>query len=517
MIHPARFGSPGRIIGGGRIFDGTDVTEGPGYVAIAGDRIIEVGAGDGRDKASSTTDYRYYPGALLSPAFHDNHTFLTGTLTDEAGIDLSTDRTVSDMLGHLGKDRASARHGEVVVGRGWRGAPTLPSTAAQAELEEVSGAVPTVLLGPDGSAAWLNAAAQNRYGIDRTFPNNEAKALFYRDLAQDDALVETTFRRAAKALASRGVVSVKDIGFDDYLGVLGTLGRLQQSGDFDLRVHFSFQPVTQAPDVEALLAVQATYVAEQLRFHGVKLMTDGILPEGTAHVIGNDSPAIDYRTISDTALALDKAGIPVGLNADGDAAVRECLNIFERCLAENGTGHRRFSLSDASMVHPQDLPRFGELGVSVEAYSQFLLLFEGLADSFIDGILGPDRSRTFNNFRGLLDAGALVTSGTDLPLLWPSIPDAIFAASYRRFADNQPQAGWHPAHGMTRLEVLRTWTSASARACGLETYSGLLKPGMRADLAVLSEDVLRSPPGTLRDTKVLLTVAGGRVVHGSGG
>ena len=46
-----------------------------------------------------------------------------------------------------------------------------------------------------------------------------------------------------------------------------------------------------------------------------------------------------------------------------------------------------------------------------------------------------------------------------------------------------------------------------------ENERGRLAPGFRADLTVLTRDITRIPPREILDTRVALTVVGGRVVH----
>ncbi|MCE3288131.1 MAG: nfdA 1, partial [Caulobacter sp.] len=46
-----------------------------------------------------------------------------------------------------------------------------------------------------------------------------------------------------------------------------------------------------------------------------------------------------------------------------------------------------------------------------------------------------------------------------------------------------------------------------------EQVKGMIRPGLAADFAVLSQDVLTVPPPQLPATTSLLTVVGGETVH----
>ena len=66
---------------------------------------------------------------------------------------------------------------------------------------------------------------------------------------------------------------------------------------------------------------------------------------------------------------------------------------------------------------------------------------------------------------------------------------------------------------MSRMEALRSYTSACAYADFEEEIKGTLTPGKLADIAVLSKDILTVPVEELRSTEVVYTIVGGQVVY----
>jgi predicted amidohydrolase YtcJ len=70
--------------------------------------------------------------------------------------------------------------------------------------------------------------------------------------------------------------------------------------------------------------------------------------------------------------------------------------------------------------------------------------------------------------------------------------------------------GWHPEQALPLPEALEAYTVGPAWAAGLERRQGRLRPGMWADLIVVSADPFRIPPDALRDLEVLGTMVGGR-------
>ena len=84
---------------------------------------------------------------------------------------------------------------------------------------------------------------------------------------------------------------------------------------------------------------------------------------------------------------------------------------------------------------------------------------------------------------------------------------------HRRFPDDGT-ADWQVHHAIGAEAALSAYTLASAAAAGL-TDEGHLRPGARADLALLNTDVaslLRADDG-LNDVRAELTYVGGREVH----
>lgn len=70
-----------------------------------------------------------------------------------------------------------------------------------------------------------------------------------------------------------------------------------------------------------------------------------------------------------------------------------------------------------------------------------------------------------------------------------------------------------PSESLTRQQALRAYTSGSAFAEFAEKTKGRIMPGMLADLAVLSQDIITAPAAALPETVSVLTVIDGKVVY----
>ena len=70
------------------IFDSVSEEEYPGYVAIKGKQILEVGHGNIPDElVGESTEVVDYGEGTICPGFGDTHTFFTGYVVDYLGVD----------------------------------------------------------------------------------------------------------------------------------------------------------------------------------------------------------------------------------------------------------------------------------------------------------------------------------------------------------------------------------------------------------------------------------------------
>ena len=88
----------------------------------------------------------------------------------------------------------------------------------------------------------------------------------------------------------------------------------------------------------------------------------------------------------------------------------------------------------------------------------------------------------------------------------------IKAAVTRQTIDGKQPNGFVPEQKISVTEALRAYTVDNAYGMFWDAKIGQLKPGMKADIAVLDRDLLSMPADSLDRAKVRLTVVGGKVV-----
>ena len=116
---------------------------------------------------------------------------------------------------------------------------------------------------------------------------------------------------------------------------------------------------------------------------------------------------------------LDARGFQVHFHALGDRAVREALDAVEAARAANGPSDGRHHLAHLQVVHPDDIPRFAQLG-AVANIQPLWAAHEPQMDELTIPFLG-ERARRRGSTRSadLLRAGARLAAGSDWSVQQP--------------------------------------------------------------------------------------------------
>ncbi|WP_251038163.1 amidohydrolase [Paenibacillus albidus] len=435
------------------------------------------------------------------------------------GVDLSNTATVEEGLQLLMQEAENLLPAQNVYAFGWEQEKwnRLPE---QDLLDQAFPDRAVIAINSSKSYCWMNQVAQEKYQFAPDQCSAEARAKLLQEMMLDRELVRQEFLNFGGMLARRGVTSIKDIGFDDHNGLLPVLEELEASGQLPLRVHFALEPVLQPLNIATGIEYQERYRGDHLRFQGYKLMVDGVVADHTGDMLEPyaDMPGVttlepvDYEAIETALFEADNHGIKCCLTAEGDAAIHKAVDMIVRCHQKKDQ-HTKHSISDLEYPHPADLKRMGEHGIFAEVYAQILLLNPSYEDAYMAVVAGKSNESRFYDYKSMLEANIPITIGTDLPLFITSVPDSIYAASFRLFPDGSPTGGWYAEQGMPSCEVLKAWTVNGAKHCGLEKSTGTLEAGKYADIAVFDRDLLHTPATDIRDAQVILTIAGGKITY----
>jgi predicted amidohydrolase YtcJ len=200
------------------------------------------------------------------------------------------------------------------------------------------------------------------------------------------------------------------------------------------------------------------------------------------------------------------AGIACAVHAIGDRANRIVLDAFEATRGAWQPRGLRQRVEHVQVVHPDDIPRFGTLGVIASVQPIHATQDMDLVDR-----LWGTRGRGAYAFRSLLDAGAKLAFGSDAPVETPDPLAGLYAAVTRRRPDGRPEGGWYPVQCLSVEEATHAYAAGAAYAAGRERDAGHLMPGKYADFVALSDDVMSGDPDAILRARVTLTVVDGQL------
>jgi predicted amidohydrolase YtcJ len=103
--------------------------------------------------------------------------------------------------------------------------------------------------------------------------------------------------------------------------------------------------------------------------------------------------------------------------------------------------------------------------------------------------------------------------GSDAPVETLDPWAGIHASVTRERQDGLPPGGWHRELALSLEETLRGYVIGPAIASNETALKGMLTPGRRADLVVLTADPFRVNPADLWQMEVVQTMVGGRIVY----
>ena len=517
-------------------------------LAIDDGRIVAVGGNEEVDAyVGPETEVVELDGRFAAPGFIEGHGHYMSLGDSKTILDLDGAADWDAIVEMVAEAVAEAGPGQWIRGRGWHQEkwdrppdPAVEGNPTHASLSAVSPDNAVLLGHASGHAAFANAAALAAGGYERDSrpppggelvrdENGELTGLL-RETAQrpvsaafalsrsgrtaeeTDARFRLEVRLAAEEALSKGVTSFQDAGVS--FSTIDRLRRLEDEGALPVRLYVMVRGQSNE-EMDARLAdyYMPSEGDDYLTVRSIKRQIDGALGSHGAWLLDpyEDMPSstgLVLETVEDitgTAHIAIRHGYQLNTHAIGDRANREVLDIYEAVFDSAGGGDLRWRIEHAQHLHPDDVGRFAQLGVIASMQG-----VHATSDApWIRARLGDDRAEKRSYmWRSLLDAGALINNGTDVPVE-DIDPLASFRASVtRRTADGSV---FHPEQKMTRVEALRSYTINNAVAAFEEAYKGSLEVGKLGDVVVIDRDILTVPDGELADARVDVTIVGGEV------
>lgn len=255
---------------------------------------------------------------------------------------------------------------------------------------------------------------------------------------------------------------------------------------------------------------------EFLRIGPTKVLSDGSLIGRSAFMCCDyeiDEGNRGYlqfpeQTLRERLIGAHLAGWQLAMHAIGDAALEVIMDIVAEAQQLMPRPDARHRIEHASMSSDRQIARMVQLGLVPVPQGRFI---HELGDG-VRAAVGEERQPLAYRARGFLDAGLVIPGSTDAPVVSADPILNIDALVNRTTSSGQP---FTDAERLTVAEAVYAYTVGSAYAVHEETYKGKLLPGYLADFVVLSQDLYKIHSADIAKTKVLATVVGGEVSHGT--
>lgn len=527
--------APADLVVFGRVWTGDSSRPFAAAVAARGDTIIAVGdSGAVAGLAGPQTRVLRNGSALVTPGLMDAHVHLLDGGFQLVGVNLRDADSPAEFVRRIAAFAKSRPPGEWILGGDWDHERWPGSPLPHREwIDSVTPNNPVFVSRLDGHMGLANSLALAAAGIARTSrdipggtivrdPKTGAPTGILKDGAMDPVYavvpeptapqVDTGLARAMQFAASKGVTAVASVNAS-WPQVAGLL-RAKERGTLLIRVAL-YPPLADWHRVADSVAKRGPG-DDWIRLAGVKAFVDGSLGSGTALLFEPyaDDPTTSGLLVTPEATLrteigqADSAGLQVAVHAIGDKANALILDIYDSVAKAHGARDRRFRIEHAQHLRPQNVPRFASLGV-VASMQPYHLIDDG---RWAAKRLGSRVSESYV-FRSLLDAHVRLAFGSD----WTVAPIdpilGIYAAVTRRTLDDRNPDGWIPEQKISVEEALRAYTSGAAYSVFAEQTRGVIRPGNRADLVLLDQNLFTIPPDSIETVRVRATITGGRVAY----
>lgn len=519
-------------------------------VAVKDGLILAVGTSQEiQDYIGKNTEVIDLQGKTMTPGFIESHAHIMGIGYNKLEIDLMYVQTYDELIEKVAEAAAKAEPGEWITGRGWHQDKwikmpdnTVKGFQTHEQLSAVTPDNPVFLAHASGHASFVNQKAMEMAGITPLGSENPRQEVEGGEVLRDElgnptgVLVETasglvrklipadTPERREKALelalqelAEKGITSFHDAGSGQ--DVIDLVEQFKNEGKLTSRMYImlsSRQPELLQDWYKKGPKIDPDHM---VTVRSIKLNMDGALGPWGAWLLedyedkpghrGHETMPIDLvAEVSEKGLEL---GFQVCSHAIGDRTNREVLDRYEAAFGKfpSVTDHR-FRIEHAQHLHPDDISRFGDMGVIAAIQAIHLSSDRPWAI----GRLGAKRIKDGAYvWQKLLQSGAVISNGTDAPVEPLDPIPSFYASVTRKTLKMTPDGGYEPDQKMTREQALKSYTLDGAYSEFEENFKGSIEVGKAADFTVFDRNIMEVAENEILNSKVKMTVVGGKIVY----
>ncbi len=518
-------------------------------LAVRGGVIVAAGTREDvlarKTKNSKVVDLQ---GRTVLPGLYDMHVHAFFAGQQKRACNFSSSARADAIVAAVKACVTAAKPGDWITGGSWVGAVFDPGEQHRRLLDAVSPDNPVVLNDESLHSVWANSKALEIAGIDRNTPDPDGGRIdrdsrgkptgVLREAAADTvsellpkanlATQVADIKAATDEMLSYGIVAFTDASIrKDYIEGMSEYAR---SGGLKQYARGCIVWGPGSGDSEGLIPRRQQYSGGRLKLDCIKLFLDGVPIESRTaamlepylsqssegHPHGSTEERgmlmIPQETLNKAVADFDRQGLEIKFHAAGDASVRAAIDAIAHARAVNGSGGPRHHVGHNTFIDPADLPRFQNIGFAWE-FSPYIWYPTPITAVDIMAAVGPRRMERLWPIKDALDTGALVTAGSD----WPVVPSVNPWLGIETLVSRQlPGTKGAPIGAGQRItmeQALTVFTRNGAAMMGRLDKGGTIEVGKLADLIILDRNPTKIDLGQVHQTRVLKTFIAGEEVY----
>jgi len=319
-----------------------------------------------------------------------------------------------------------------------------------------------------------------------------------------EAISKVLIDIASKGLTTVHTYAAKLWRFEEDLTIYR---ELEKEGRLSVRVLVCLDEMFEKEDDNEAEMSKATYGSYKIFVDGSLGARSAALLEPYCDDQNNYGILIcNQEELDNKMIEVCRKGMQPAIHAIGDKALEMTITSIENVLKLFPYNGQRFRIIHAQLINKSLLDRMKMLPLVIDVQPSFVssdLLW-------IKDRLGENRLRhKAYAWKTMLDAGLILTGGSDCPVVSYNPFEGIFSAVTRQDDKGFPQAGWQSEEKLSVYEAICLYSKNAAYATGEENVKGTIENGKLADFIIIDRNPFLINPIDIQKVKVLKTFIGG--------
>lgn len=491
-------------------------------------------------------EVRDLEGRTVVPGFNDSHTHLLNFAYSLDKVHLenlnSIDAIVDVAKKYIEEKKLPA--GKWVVGCGWNHYFfEEPRFLTRDDLDRISTEHPIMFTRVCEHTVSVNSKALEELGIDDHTPDPEGGKIARDENGRATGVLQENARyiayekqppksveeikamlvKAMDIFAECGLTSVQTDDFEtfsdkDWTKVLKAYEELKEEGKLKVRVYEQcLLPAVDRIKKFTGAGYHTGWGDDWVKIGPLKLLVDGSIGPRSALMEEPYSDAPDTSGIAvftqeelNELLTLGHtSGLQLACHGIGDKALRMILKGYEAAQAAKPDEDARMGIVHVQFGAPDIFENMKKNHVIGYVQPVFVQADMHCAEERV----GSERIKYAYKFNTMRKMGIQCAFSSDCPIESPSPIDGIYVAATRMDYNHYPEGGWYPEEKIEVEDAIKGYTLDGAYAQFAENEKGSIENGKLADFLILSDDITKVAPETIRDITVLETYVGGERTH----